>query len=56
VVKPGSLKLELISDISQAASSRYLGKHHDHKLAPAVQGAVLPPGLEPISLNFGKIM
>ena len=56
MVESGSLKLELVSNVSQTASARNLSRHHDHKLAPAVQASVLTPRLEAILLDFAKIM
>lgn len=56
VVEFGTMELELMHNISQAGSSRDLGKHHDRKLAPAVQGTVLAPRPEAISFDPSKIM
>ena len=56
MVEFDSLKLKLMHNIPQAGSSGDLGKHHDHKLSPAVQGPVLALGFEPILLDSSKIM
>ena len=56
MIEPSGVKLELVHDVSQAGSSCNLGKHHDNKLAPAVQSPVLALGTEAISLDFAKIM
>ena len=56
MIKPTSLKLELMHNVSQAGSSGYLGKHHNNELASAVQTPVLTLGAEAISFDFAKIM
>ena len=56
MVELGSLELELMHNVPQDGPSSNLGKHHDHKLAPAAQASVLTPRLEAILLDFAKIM
>lgn len=56
MVKPGSLKSELLHNVSQARSCRNLGKHYNNELAPAVQGPVLTLWAEAISLDSAKLM
>jgi len=50
------MKLKMLNDIAQAASAGDLSEHHHHKLAPAVQSPILPLWLEPVALDFAKIM
>ena len=56
MVKLGPIEFEVLNNITQAGSASDLSKHHDYKLAPAIQGAILTLGSKAVFLDLSKII